>query len=342
MATKKPATSAAAKPTKSKGAFPNMLGGSYRLDPLTEIFIPGVDGDPEFPTLNQKWRAIETIDESDVESVLRNGVITPIEVRKRKDGRGEVVDGRQRSRWARLANERLLAKDPNAIPITIRAVLIGEGNEALVHQRTVETGYHRVAPSPMQQSQDAVVTLSLMGETDLDNIATSSLKEVASRLRCSVDKVRNLVKLQKLAPAVQAMVADRSLQMTVALGLLDLTEEEQVAKAKEFAAKRAAGVGSADMIEQQRREREQGDDEGNEGTGQTAAPPKAAATSKGLRMGQIKGLLRLIEADREAGSGAGCSVDDAVVRFIKVALGKAEPKTSAGMTELLNRLATGE
>lgn len=303
--------------TKSKTPFPNALGGLYRFDPDEDLFIPGVDGEPEFPSQNQKWRAIEEIDESDVESVMREGVILPVVVRKRKDGRAEVVDGRQRSRWARLANKRL--REGGGILVVVPGRLEDfRHTEAKSFGRTMETNYHRIDPSPMQQAEDAASMLILMGESDIASASKASIVEVASRLRCSPDKVRNLIKLRRLTHEVQTLVGERRLQMTAALTLVDLDDEEQNAKAQEIV---ESGFSAAEVIERSRKSRD----------GEAKPGPK------GLRRAQIVGLLRVISSDLEAGAGAGCDIPEAVVDWLRVIVGTASIESVPLLPDLLHR-----
>lgn len=329
----------------SKGAFPNMLGGFYRLDASTEVFIPGVDGAPEFASLDQKWRAVEPIDASDVESVIVDGVILPAVVRKRKDGRAEVIDGRQRARWVRAANAKILAADPNAIPIPLPVRLEdAKASEARAFGRTMSTNYHRVDVSPMQASEDAIRMLQLLGESDLENVSTSSLRDVASRMRSSTATVKSLIALGRLDERVQALVASRVLPKVFALTLVDLDAEEQVQRAD---AAVASGSSAASLIDAANLR-----DVVGEGTGEivdeveqpTRKPREAKdeAKRKPLSIRQVRGALRLILEDKAAGAGAGVDISDDVVKALRIVVGDVGPSALSGVTNILNRLAKGE
>lgn len=329
----------------AKGAFPHLLGAHYALDPVFELFIPGVDGDPEFKSLDQTWRVLEAIDETDVQDVLDNGIIQPIRVRKRKDGKAEVIAGRQRARWIRAANERLVEQgvEPDQL-LRIPVILDSTKDEAAVHRKMLSENYHRVEPSPMQKSEDAWKRLQLLGETDPASCSKSSLEAVAVSMRCSTSTVRNYVALQKLSEKAQKAAANRELGLNVLVTLAQLPEAEQDEKLDAFRAAKANGSTSSELLEAARTVR----DESDSGSGRTVKEPGGAADAedktppKGLRLAQVKGVLKLALADRKGGAGAGCSLPEDALKLLKVICGDAKPNTVKGLTELLGRVADGE
>lgn len=334
----------------AKGAFPHLLGAHYALDPIAELFIPGVDGEPEFKSLDQRWRALEPIDETDVLDVLKHGIVQPIRVRKRKDGKAEVTAGRQRARWIRAANERLLAEGvaPEAL-MRIPVILDSSKDEAILARKMRSENYHRVEPSIMQKSDDAWSACVLAGETDPTSVSKDTLQEIAVSMRCSVSTVRNYIALQRLSDKAKRAAANRELGVNVLVALADLSEDEQDARLDDFFAKKASGATNADLVEAARNARDE-----SAGSGVTAPESKRKTTPegsgaaddggapKGLRMAQVKALLRLAKLDRESGHGAGTSLSDDVVRFLEIVVGDAKPSRLKGVTELLNRAAKGE
>lgn len=347
----------------AKGAFPHLLGGFYALDAAVETFIPGVDGEPEFPSLDQKWRVVEPIDQSDVDSVIEEGGnIEPVVVRKRKDGRAEIVDGRQRARWIRAAN--VFLEGQGLPPLKLKALLQDKNmTEAVAHRKMLASNYHRVEPSAMQKSDDAWGRCVLLGETDATTVSKATLQAVASLMRTSVSTVRNYIALQRLSDKAKRAAANRELGINVLLPLADLSEDEQDARLDDFFAKKAGGATSADLVEAARTARDESTtgsgvtapesrkqgagsgsaDNGNgNGTGNGGSADGAGQAPKGLRMAQVKALLRLAKADREAGHGAGMSLSDDVVKFLEIVVGAKPPARLKGVTELLHRAAKGE
>jgi ParB-like chromosome segregation protein Spo0J len=342
----------------AKGAFPNLLGGDYALDPIVELFIPGIDGEPEFPTLNQRWRSVEEIDETDVLDVMENGVIEPLIIRKRKDGRGEVIDGRQRGRWARIANERLVSE--GAPPHRLRCILQDKSTttEVVAQRKMMSANYHRVDPSVMQKSEDAWNRCALLGETDPQSVSLATLKQVAVTMRCSPNAVRNYLKLQLLVPEVQAMAAKREITLNALVALAGMPEDEQETKAKTLRDAKQAGATSAQIVEAARSARDQSEAESGSGVtatdkvkvgkasagkpGKAPPPPEDDGALKPLRPGQVRAMLRLALADIEAGAGAGKSLNADVIKLLKIINGDAKPATLKGVTELLGRIADGE
>lgn len=358
----------------ARGAYARMMGGLYGLDPLLECFVPGVDGDPEFPELNQKWRVLAPIDESDVLSVMEDGVIEPIVVRKRKDGRAEVIDGRQRVRWARIANERFAAQ--GAEPMLINCInQAKDTTPAIAVRKMLVTNYHRVEVSLMQRSQDAWTRLKTLGEADPASASKDSLEACANSMKCSVATVRNYLMLQSLCDEGQHLAAEGRLPLNALVVVARLPEDKQERVLRELAANKGAGWTNAQLVEHARLARDAAgvppgstaydvvlddveadesmpdDAPGEQVPNPVQAPakpkksreaPAARETSAGLRMAQVRAVLRLALADRKAGTGAGMSLPDDALKMLKVILGEGKPSTVKGLTELLGRAADGE
>jgi hypothetical protein len=365
----------------SKSAFPHTLGGLYKFDPHEDLFIPGVDGVPEFPRLVQKWRAKETIDPTDIESVIAHGVMQAIRVRKRKDGKAEVIDGRQRVRWARVANDQLRAEGvPENRLIKVPGINDMDRDESVAVRKMAALNYHRVDPNLMQRSDDSWQMIKDMGESDPTAVSKSSLQAAASEMRCSINTVRNYVALQLLIPMAQDVAATGGLPLNALVALARMTDDQQFLSVTRLLASKSEGSTNEKLVEMARGTRdvtedgpvlddgevdEEGEGEGDEGEGTTVddavegavvegeAPAKPKKTTKkkkaaevaapsGLRMSQAKGMLRLAQSDRKLGHGAGMSLPDDAIKMLRVLVGDAEARVLKGATELLNRLAGGE
>jgi ParB family transcriptional regulator, chromosome partitioning protein len=328
----------------AKSAFPSTLGGLYKLDPDEDCFIPGIDGEPEFALLNQQWRVAEQMLESDISSVLLDGIIQPIIIRKRKDGRAEVIAGRQRVRWAREANKRLSADGAPLITVPALNDTLSK-TEAIAVRKMVVENSHRVETNLMQRSDDAWALLCTMGETDYTACSKDSLQAAADHMRCSVATLRNYLALQNLGETAKTAAAGRTLPLNALVVLADLPEDQQEVKVLELHAAKASGATNADIIEDARTAR----DEAGLNNGAVAkqrrkakaeaseADAEAIKETNGLRMGQIRRVLRLALEDRKEGSGAGTSLSDDHLKLLKVIVGEAEPRFVKGLTELLNR-----
>lgn len=100
-----------------KKAFDVQTAEGFKFDPA-DLVIAGIDTDdgPGHP-LCKPLRNKRPLDEAFVQSIIDNGVITPVIIRK-VDDRAFIVEGRQRTRGAREANRRLAeAGDPRRITV---------------------------------------------------------------------------------------------------------------------------------------------------------------------------------------------------------------------------------
>jgi hypothetical protein len=103
--------------------------GNLFLVPPEDITIIGLDTEdgPEHPLFDE--RVLLPVDEALARNIAIHGVIEPVVIRKNGDDVIEVIDGRQRVRSARLANERLEAegKEPVLVPVVRRVGVYGRG-----------------------------------------------------------------------------------------------------------------------------------------------------------------------------------------------------------------------
>jgi len=150
------------------------------------------------------------------ESIKARGVIQPIVVRPVDDSRYEILAGERRWRAARLAGlER--------IPAVVKPV----PDEAALGIGLIEN-IQREDLNPIEESAGLK---RLIEEFKLTH------DEVAQAIGRSRATVTNLLRLLELAPAVQAMVQEGSLDMGHARALLGLSRPRQVELAHQVVAK---------------------------------------------------------------------------------------------------------
>ena len=150
------------------------------------------------------------------ESIRTRGVIQPIVVRPVGPSQYEILAGERRWRAARIANlER--------IPAVIREV----PDEAALGIGLIEN----IQREDLNPIEEAAGLKRLIEEFSLTH------EEVASAIGRSRVGVTNLLRLLELAPAVQAMVQEGSIDMGHARALLALSKARQVELAHQIAEK---------------------------------------------------------------------------------------------------------
>lgn len=182
------------------------------------------------------------LDEASVVNVMTIGILEPILVRKNgHDESGkpivEVVDGRQRVRWAREANKRLTkaGKEPLRVPAVRKR---GEDGDLL--GMMISTNEIRRADDSMTRARKVKRYLD-MGRTEED---------AANRFGKSIATIKNLLTLLDASPPVQKAIEDGKLSIQAGKRIAVLPKEEQGAALDEVlkAGGGAAAVEKADKI----------------------------------------------------------------------------------------------
>ncbi len=200
------ATTAPAQPARA--AAPEPETGKPR-----EIPVELIDPNP--------FQTRTTFDESQLEelaaSIKANGVVQPILVRPRADGRFQLIAGERRLRASKLAGK-----------ATIPAVLRQVSDEQTVEITIVEN-LQRADLNPMEQAH-GFERLSKEFNMTHEQISVRTGKDRAS--------ISNYLRLIKLPPAIQYMVEGGILSFGHARALLGLLGTDQI----EQAAQRAMGL----------------------------------------------------------------------------------------------------
>jgi len=182
--------------------------------PLTEV-----DDFPEHPF---QVRMDEDMDQL-VESVKSRGIITPITLRKKEDGRYEIVSGHRRRKACELAGL-------ETVPAEIKELT---RDEAIILM--VESNLQRSVILPSEKAFAYKMRLEAMnrqGErTDLTSrpVGTKSRsdEQLASEVPDSARQIQRYVRLTELRPGLLDRVDDGKIAMRPAVELSYLKEEEQ-------------------------------------------------------------------------------------------------------------------
>ena len=190
-----------------------MLPKIYNV-PLSEI--------DDFPDHPFQVRLDEDMDQL-VESVKERGVITPITLRQKTDGRYEIVSGHRRRKACELAG---LATVPAEIKELTR-------DEAIILM--VESNLQRSIILPSEKAFSYKMRLEAMKRqgqrTDLTSTPvvskSRSNEELAEQIGESREQVRRYIRLTELIPELLDMVDENKIAFRPAVELSYLTETEQ-------------------------------------------------------------------------------------------------------------------
>ena len=193
---------------------------AFGMDP-NDLTIVGLDtkDKQEHPLFDE--RIYESVSEERVLNVMRFGVLEAILVRKNGE-RVEVVDGRQRVRWAREANKRLLAHGGTEVKVPCMVKRTDDGDAMGI---MIAANENRQDDSPVIRARKAQRYIDL-GRSEED---------VAITFGIPLTSVKGLLSLLDLDDQVQVLIHERRLSQTAALTLRDLPREQQREKAEEYA-----------------------------------------------------------------------------------------------------------
>lgn len=176
------------------------------------------DDGTNHPLWDERCRGLkpEAIDPNMVKNVAVYGVRKPVLVRKAADGRLEVVDGRHRVVWTRLANK-ALAREGQP-PLTLR-VIVENLDDAEAAGLGIGLNRVTVRDSPMVVARN-IIRARNRGVTDA---------QLAIDFAMTTQSVRNYVSLLETHPKVQAALDAGELSMSKAYELARVPRDEQPA-----------------------------------------------------------------------------------------------------------------
>ncbi len=186
---------------------------------IRQIPLADIDDFPDHPF---QVRMDEDMDQL-VESVKSRGVITPITIRKKEDGRYEIVSGHRRRKACELAGL-------TSIPAEIKELT---RDEAIILM--VESNLQRSVILPSEKAFAYKMRLEAMNRqgqrTDLTSrpVGTKSRsdEQLASEVPDSARQIQRYVRLTELTPDLLEKVDEGKIAMRPAVELSYLRSEEQ-------------------------------------------------------------------------------------------------------------------
>ena len=193
---------------------------------LPKIYDLPIDEIDEFPDHPFKVRDDEDMEQL-VESIKENGLITPIIVRKKDDGRYETVAGHRRTRACKLAGLetvraeiREMSRDEAIIMMVdsnLQRSVILPSEKAMAYKMRLEA--MKRLPGRPSKENGAPVEHHLVGQKSRDILAA----EVGE----SKDQVRRYIRLTELIPELVDLVDEGRMGMRPAVELSYLPKDEQ-------------------------------------------------------------------------------------------------------------------
>ena len=190
-----------------------------RLPRIYDIPLDQIDDFPDHPF---KVRLDEDMDQL-VQSIKERGLITPITLRTKDDGRYEIVSGHRRKKACELAG----------LPTVKAEIREMSRDEAIILM--VESNLQRSVILPSEKAFSYKMRLEAMKRqgqrTDLTSTPVESKlranEELGEKVGESREQVRRFIRLTELIPELLQMVDDGKIAMRPAVELSYLTKKEQ-------------------------------------------------------------------------------------------------------------------
>ena len=190
-----------------------------KLSKIRDIPISEID---EFPDHPFKVLIDEDMEQL-VESVKRNGVMTPATVRLKEDGRYELISGHRRKKACELAGLETLKCEVKDLT----------RDEAIIVM--VESNLQRSVILPSEKAFAYKMRLEAMDRQGKRNDLTStplvsksrSNEELADKVGESREQIRRFIRLTELVPEILQMVDEKQIAFRPAVEISYLAEEQQ-------------------------------------------------------------------------------------------------------------------
>ena len=194
-----------------------------KLSKIRDIPIAEID---EFPDHPFKVLLDEDMEQL-VESIKRNGVMTPATVRLKEDGRYELISGHRRKKACELAGLETLKCEVKELTRDEAIIVMVESNlqrstilpseKAFAYKMRLEA-MKRQAGRPPKENVSPLATNLSKGRSDVE------LGELVGE---SQDQIRRFIRLTELVPEILQMVDERQIAFRPAVEISYLTEEQQ-------------------------------------------------------------------------------------------------------------------
>ena len=194
-----------------------------KLSKIRDIPISEIDEFPDHPFKVLMDEDMEQL----VESIKRNGVMTPATVRLKEDGRYELISGHRRRKACELAGLETLKCEVKDLSRDEAIIIMVESNlqrSTILPSEKAFAYKMRLEAMKRQAGRPTKDNYSPMGN-NLE-FATSS-DELAEKVGESKNQIFRFIRLTELVPEILQMVDERQIAFRPAVEISYLTEEQQ-------------------------------------------------------------------------------------------------------------------
>ena len=194
-----------------------------KLSKIRDIPISEIDEFPDHPFKVLMDEDMEQL----VESIKRNGVMTPATVRLKEDGRYELISGHRRKKACELAGLETLKCEVKELTRDEAIIVMVESNlqrsvtlpseKAFAYKMRLEAMKRQTGRPPKENASPLATNLS-KGRSD---------EELGELVGESKDQIRRYIRLTELVPEILQMVDERQIAFRPAVEVSYLTEEQQ-------------------------------------------------------------------------------------------------------------------
>ena len=193
------------------------------LSKIRDIPLSEIDEFPDHPFKVLMDEDMEQL----VESVKRNGVMTPATVRLKEDGRYELISGHRRKKACELAGLETLKCEVKDLTRDEAIIIMVESNlqrsvillseKAFAYKMRLEAMKRQAGRPPKENASPLATNLS-KGRSDTE------LGELVGE---SKDQIRRFIRLTELVPEILQMVDEKQIAFRPAVEISYLAEEQQ-------------------------------------------------------------------------------------------------------------------
>ena len=195
-----------------------------KLAKINEIPLEQIDDFPDHPYKVRDDEDMEAL----IDSIKEHGIITPATVRKKEDGRYELISGHRRKRACEILRIPTLRAEIVDLTRDQATVLMVESNFKRSHILPSEKAFaykmryeamKRTAGRPSKENAAPVATNFPKGRSDM---------ELANEVGESKDNIRRYIRLTNLTPELLDLVDEGRMKMRPAYEVSFLNKDQQV------------------------------------------------------------------------------------------------------------------